>query len=149
MAVPERDLPDLNVWLALADPDHQFHGRARRYWETESASRLFFCRVSMLGLLRLLSNPRVMRGNPFTPAEAWAAYRSFLALPEVSFLAESSPAEARFAEWTDSADFAPQRWTDAWLATQAVTSQARLVSFDSDFHTFPGLSFLHLTPLPN
>ena len=30
------DLPDLNVWLALADPDHQHHHLATHYWHQES-----------------------------------------------------------------------------------------------------------------
>jgi toxin-antitoxin system PIN domain toxin len=138
------DLPDLNVWLALADPDHEYHERARRYWETEAASRLSFCRVTMLGLLRLLTNRKVMRNDPFTPDQAWLAYRSFLALPEVVFLAESPSAESQMATWTDSPLFAPGRWTDAWLAALALTTRCRLVSFDSDFRNFPGISFFHL-----
>lgn len=144
--MPDRDLPDLNVWLALADPDHQHHARARQYWEREALPQLCFCRVSMLGLLRLLSNSKVMQNHPLTPSEAWQAYRSFLALPEVAFLVESPQAESRFMQWSDAPAFSPHRWTDAWLAAQAVTSQSRLVSFDADFHSFPGLSFLHLTP---
>jgi uncharacterized protein len=99
----------------------------------------------MLGLLRLLTHPKVMHGSPFTPAEAWLAYRSFLALPEVAFLSENPRLELQFAAWTDTATFAPHRWTDAWLAAQAFTTGSRLVSFDSDFLAFPGLSFLHLT----
>lgn len=138
------DLPDLNVWLALADPDHEYHARARRYWETEASSRLAFCRVTMLGLLRLLTNRKVMRSAPFTPDQAWLAYRSFLALPEVVFLAESSSAEPQMAAWTDSPSFATGRWTDAWLAALALSTRCRLVSFDADFHNFPGISFLHL-----
>ena len=141
----DRDLPDLNVWLALADLDHQHHSRARHYWEAEAAPLLAFCRLSMLGLLRLLTNARVMHGSPFTPSEAWMAYRAFLALPEVTFLPEASRVETQFMVWTDTATFTPQRWTDAWLAAQAVTANARLVSFGADFRAFPGLSFLHLT----
>jgi predicted nucleic acid-binding protein len=99
----------------------------------------------MLGLLRLLTHPKVMHGSPFTPEEAWLAYRSFLALPEVAFLSENPLLERQFVAWTDTATFAYQRWTDAWLAAQAFTTGSRLVSFDSDFLTFPGLSFLHLT----
>lgn len=142
--MPARDLPDLNVWLALADPDHQHHRRARQYWETEAAPELAFCRLSMLGLLRLLTHSKVMRGSPFTPAEAWQGYRTFLALPEVSFLPENPRVEPQFTAWTDSVAFASHRWTDAWLAALAFTTGSRLVSFDSDFHVFPGLSFLHL-----
>jgi len=143
--MPDRDLPDLNVWLALADPDHQHHCRARQYWETEAAPQLFFCRLSMLGLLRLLTNFKVMHDTPFTPVQAWLAYRSFLTLPEVSFLSESSSVESQFMSWSDTPAFYPNRWGDAWLAAMALTSHARLVSFDSDFHVFPGLAFLHLS----
>jgi hypothetical protein len=143
--MPACDLPDLNVWLALTDPDHQHHEKARRYWEAEAAPQVAFCRVTMLGLLRLLTHPKVMHGSPFTPEEAWLAYRSFLALPEVAFLSENPLLERQFVAWTDTATFAHQRWTDAWLAAQAFTTGSRLVSFDSDFLTFPGLSFLHLT----
>ncbi len=143
--MPNRDLPDLNVWLALSDPDHQHHERARRYWEADAAPQLAFCRITMLGLLRLLTHPKVMHGLPFSPTEAWLAYRSFLALPEVTFLAENSLLERQFIAWTDKATFPHQRWTDAWLAAQAFTTGSRLVSFDSDFLSFPGLTFLHLT----
>lgn len=138
------DLPDLNVWLALADSDHEHHGRARLYWETEAAPKLAFSRITMLGLLRLLSNRRVMRDAPFSPKEAWLAYRSFLALPEVIFLSESAGVEAQMAAWTDSPSFSTNRWTDAWLAALAFSTRCRLVSFDSDFGSFPGLLFLHL-----
>ena len=31
------DLPDLNVWLALACPDHSYHHQALHYWEQQVA----------------------------------------------------------------------------------------------------------------
>src|SRR5947209_269952 len=99
------DLPDLNVWLALADRQHPHHGRVRTYWEEESAPRIAFCRVTMLGLMRLGTQPRAMRGQPFTPVEIWQAYRSFRELPEVLFLAEPSDLEARMSAWSERADF--------------------------------------------
>ncbi len=142
--MPARDLPDLNVWLALVDADHQHHARARHYWQTEAAELVAFCRVSMLGLLRLLSHAKVMRGAPFTPAQAWQAYEAFRALPEVTFLAEHPRLESQFRAWTERPDCPSHRWTDAWLAALAATTGSRLVSFDSDFHSFPGLAFLHL-----
>ncbi len=45
--MPARDLPDLNVWLALADPDHQHHARARHYWEEEAAPHLTFLHLTL------------------------------------------------------------------------------------------------------
>lgn len=139
------DLPDINVWVALADRDHEHHDRARSYWENESASRLAFTRVSMLGLIRLLSNRHVMKGDPFTTAEAWSAYQSFRDLPEVLFLSEPDSAESRMREWSKEATFPASRLTDAWLASVAYTTRSRLVSFDADYKQFQGLSFLHLT----
>jgi toxin-antitoxin system PIN domain toxin len=139
------DLPDINVWLALADPDHEHHGRASRYWAEESAPRLAFTRVSMLGLLRLLGNRHVMKGDPFTAEEAWRAYQAFRGLPEVIFLAEPDSAESKMRQWASDADFPISHLTDAWLASVAFTTRSRLVSFDADYGRFQGLSFLHLS----
>ncbi len=139
------DLPDLNLWLALIDPDHEHHARARRYWEDEAPGDMAFCRVTMLGLLRLLTNSRVMRGAPFTPVEAWNAYHAFTVLPEICFIEDSLAAERQFELWTRHPDFPALCWTDAWIAALAASSGARVVSFDSDFTTFPDLRFLHLS----
>ncbi len=98
----------------------------------------------MLGLLRLATNAKVMDGRPFTTAEVWKAYRDFLALPEVSFLAEDSDVETHFAAYSEASDFPVSHWTDAYLAAFVHVAGCRLVSFDSDFHRFPGLEFLHL-----
>lgn len=138
------DVPDLNLWLALIDPDHEHHLRARRYWEEEAAVDIAFCRVTMLGLFRLLTNSRVMSGAPFTPVEAWDAYHAFAALPEVSFIEDSLAAEKRFELWSRRPNFPSHLWTDAWIAALAISSGARVVSFDSDFSAFPELRFLHL-----
>jgi toxin-antitoxin system PIN domain toxin len=138
------DLPDINVWLALACEDHQHHPRARRYWESEGLAQLAFCRVTMLGLLRLATNATVMQGRPFTPAEAWKIYRDFMALPEVTFLGEATDMEHQFAACSESPDFPANRWTDAYLAAFAESTICRLVSFDAGFDRFPGLKFLHL-----
>ena len=48
------DLPDLNVWLALACPDHSHHHQALHYWEQQAAEQVLFCTVTALGLVRLV-----------------------------------------------------------------------------------------------
>ena len=140
------DLPDVNVWLALVDADHVHHGRARHYWQAEARPTLGFCRVTMLSLLRLATNPKVMRGQAFTPDEAWQAYRAFRALPEVAFFGEPAGLEAQMALWSERSNFPLQLWTDCYLAALATVSGSRLVTFDGDYRHFPGLDFLHLTP---
>ena len=54
------DLPDLNVWLALATPDHFHHQPALNYWEQQAAEQVHFCTVTALGLVRLLSQAKLM-----------------------------------------------------------------------------------------
>lgn len=138
------DLPDLNVWLALGHHDHLHHARAEVYWAREAADQVAFCRATMLGLLRLLSNSHVMGGRPLTPAQAWNFFERLTALPEVVFLPEPVGAQARFEGLTKDPAFPSSRWSDAWLAACSISAGARLVSLDGDFRTFPGLSFLHL-----
>ena len=141
------DLLDINVWLALIDENHLHHAPASAYWHQRKADRVVFCRVSMLGLLRLSTQPRVL-SRALTHDEAWAIYRRYLALPAVSFLAEPINLEQHFAALTLSTDLPSRMWTDAYLAAFALASKSRLVSFDGDFMRFAGLDFLHLKPMP-
>ena len=54
------DRPDLNVWLALAVAEHPHHRAARTHWHEAAAARVWFCRVTMLGLVRPLAQPKLM-----------------------------------------------------------------------------------------
>lgn len=141
------DLPDINVWLALVDERHVHHARVRHYWEQEATDKLAFCRITMMGLLRLSTQARVM-SNPLGIEEAWATYRRFLALPLGCFLAEPAGIEAQFQTLSTGSGFVHRLWTDAYLAAFAQASQCRLVSLDADFKRFAGLNFLHLAPPP-
>lgn len=134
------DLPDVNVWLALADGDHAFHRSARTYWDKMRPEGLAFCRVTMMGFLRLVTHPKVMAGRPFTRTEAWAIYHTFRALPEVGFLKEPDDVEIHF----ESLEFSQRLWTDAYLAAFALAGKCRIVSFDADFQQFDGLDLLLL-----
>ena len=138
------DLPDINIWLALIDKRHAHHAAAAHYWNEQAAPRLGLSRVTMLGFLRLSTSLRVL-SNPLSPKEAWEIYDKFMALPEVGFLAEPATVDTHFRFLTAAADLPHRMWTDAYLAAFARATGARLVSFDADFHRFPGLNFLHLT----
>jgi uncharacterized protein len=63
-------LLDVNVLLALAWPNHQFHAAAVRALETKR-SRWATCALTQLGFIRLSSNPAVIPGAK-SPAECAA-----------------------------------------------------------------------------
>ena len=75
------DLPDLNVWLALATPDHFHHQQALNYWELQAAEQVHFCTVTALGLMHLLSQPKLMGPAGNTTQEASALLQALCQQP--------------------------------------------------------------------
>jgi len=149
---PGGDLPDLNVWLALLGRRHPFHERARQYVEESLATGerivpLYFCRATMLGLIRLLCQPKVMGDAVQTLPGAHALYRQLRDTAGVGFQHDLESADILLASWLGTAGKPlPSRlWTDAWLAALAESSGLRLVSFDRDFRRFPLARSLLLT----
>ncbi len=136
----EGDLPDINVWLALVVQEHPHHAAARAYWSASDPqlgpSKRWFCRVTMLGLVRLLCQPKVVGEGALTLQAAHALYTSLLATPDVAMLAEPAQAGAHLAALLAPAPLPPRLWTYAWLAATARAAGLRLVSFDRDFERF-------------
>ena len=139
------DLLDINVWLAITDERHAHHSAAVHYWKTHAAEMTVFCRVTMLGFLRIVTQPRTAT-PPLSLNRALAVYRDYLQTSGVGFLHEPAGVEEILAKLLDQPAFSHRLWTDAYLAALAIASGCRLVSFDSDFQTFDGLHFLHLKP---
>lgn len=139
------DLPDVNVWLAMADENHVCHSTAQHYWQVQAAPLVVFCRVSMLGFLRL-STHRSVLSRSLTPGEAWGIYLRYLDEADVGFAHEAPTLEEEFKALACRADFSQRLWTDAYLAAFARSAGFRIVSFDSDFGHFGDLDFLHLIP---
>lgn len=151
---PQGDLPDINVWLALAVEEHPHHVTARAYWlgasasGTASAPSLWFCRVTMLGLVRLLCQPKVVGEGALALDQAVALYGRFRAIPNVGLLADAEGCEARLQALIAAAAPLPSRlWTDAYLAAMAQSAGLRLVSFDTDFRRFGSGHCLILSPV--
>ena len=136
------DLLDVNVWVALAHEDHAHHALAKRYWENSATETIAFCRLTMLGFFRIITNGAAMSGQPFNAPEAWELYRSFLAAPNVTLVHEPARFEQRLAEMSDKKSFPSARWTDCALAAWALATGCRIVSFDKGFSQFEKIGFL-------
>jgi len=134
------DLPDVNVWLALAVQEHPHHMLARSYWESVVAQpaqmpgpRVWFCRTTMLGLVRLLCQPKAVGPGALELAAAWALYQSYRAMPQIGLLADPIACDTRIAALLTSTQPPARLWTDTYLAALAQASGLRLVTFDRDF----------------
>ena len=123
--------PDVNVWLALSSPDHEhFHSAWDWYRALPEGTVLFFCRVTQLGLLRLLTTRATMGLGTLTQAEAWQAYDRWIESGGAEFVAETVNLEAHFRSSTNSPQASPKKWADAYLAAFSFTIGSRLVTFD-------------------
>ena len=134
------DLPDVNVWLALSYAPHPFHARATAYWQEACTSNtpLWFCRSTMLALVRLLAQPKVMGTDVLSLPSAMAVYQQWLSTPAVGLLLEPLGLEARVQSLlgTDTAPLPNRLWTNAWLAATAEAAGLTMVTFDQDFERF-------------
>lgn len=138
--------PDVNVWIALTYEGH-VHQAAARAWfgSLVPGARLFFCRITQLGFLRLLTSETVMGREVLSQLEAWAAYDRWLQDDRVSFLAEPEGLEDAFRAMSRLPHPAPKDWADSYLAAFASTANLTLVTFDRALHGKAKLSAI-LTP---
>ena len=131
--------PDVNVWLALADGEH-FHHELAMGWATALPANqcLIFARYTHLGLLRLLTNPSVMKDKTLALREAWSVYENWLSDSRVEFYPEPGGLHADFRRTTLPLDESPAtKWIgDCYLLAFAKGCGATLVTFDRPLAAF-------------
>lgn len=135
-------LADVNVWLATVVGEHPHHRAAIRWWKERllpAGDRIAFCRLTQLGLLRLLTNERVMGPQRKTIPEAWSIYEQLRAARPVVFAPEPERTESFIARHCKLGAKSSKFWTDSYLAAFARAGDLGLVTFDRDFTRFPGL----------
>ena len=107
---------------------------------------LAFCRISMQGFLRLVTQKAVMGEATHTAEEAWTIYAAHPSDGRTTFLHEPDKFDAQTRQISTHAAFKARDWTDVWFASFAITAGCRLVSFDGGFRQYEseGLNFLWL-----
>jgi len=123
-------LPDVNVWLALASQRHAHSVSCGEWLESVAPEGALFCRVTQMGLLRLLTNATVMGDDVVTSRDAWRAYRTILADERIGFAPEPLALEEHWRKLTSLDGPAPKLWTDAYLSAFARAAGLRFVSLD-------------------
>jgi toxin-antitoxin system PIN domain toxin len=123
--------PDINVWVALTYEGHAHHRTAAMWFETLTPDvSLVFCRLTQLGLLRLLTTAAVMGDEVMTQPQAWGAYDRWHHDSRVELVDEPAELEAQFRVLTRLRQSATKDWADSYLAAFATVGQLTLVTFD-------------------
>jgi toxin-antitoxin system PIN domain toxin len=135
------DLPDTNVWLALVYDGHQHHQPAMDWFGRTARGGAALCRITQMGLLRLLTNSKLMGQSVLNQGQAWEIYDLLRSDERVAFLAEKGNIEPGWRRLMQSSTSKAKGWTDTYLAALAQANELRLVTFDRGFR--------HLKELPS
>ena len=124
--------PDLNVWLALSYESHIHHRIASAWFESLlHSTRLCFCRMTQMGLLRLLTTEQIMTPEEvLTQRQAWQVYDQLLEDDRIVFVEEPPELETAFRAASQLRRAAPKDWADSYLIAFARSAGFRLVTFD-------------------
>jgi toxin-antitoxin system PIN domain toxin len=124
-----RALLDVNVVIALLDPDHAFHERAHDWWAAEAESGWASCPIVENGVVRIMSNPGYSQQTRFTPGDLISRLRTFATQTNHQFWPDDvslRDGKLFMAERIHSS----RQLTDIYLLALATQHAGRLATFD-------------------
>ncbi len=129
------NFPDVNVWVALAWRRHIHSEKARLWFEEASGEQFFFCRITQISVLRLLTTERALGGDVHTMAGAWKLWDRITADDRIAFVSEPEGLERTFRRASQLPSSSPKVWADAYLLAFAEAAGLKLVTFDRALKT--------------
>ena len=133
-------LADLNFLLPVVVRAHPHHTAALAWYREQPAETIGMCRIVQLGLIRLLGNSHVMQDQVLSARAALDLTATLLTDERMEFwhepigLDDCLPRLLRYNVPTRSLV------GDAYLAAFAISGKVSMVTFDSGFRQFDGLS---------
>ena len=122
-----RSLLDVNVLIALFDPDHTLHAGASRWFDANAAHGWASCPITQNGFVRVTSQP---------------AYSHPLPVDVIAQRLREATANSHHEFWADDVSLldkrnvdttrihGPRQLTDVYLLSLALSHGGRLVTFD-------------------
>jgi toxin-antitoxin system PIN domain toxin len=124
-----RALLDINVLIALLDPDHVFHDRAHTWWKGQSKSGWASCPLTENGVVRIMSNPAYSRAAKFRPGDLIERLDLFASQSNHEFWPDDLSLRDKTAFARDRLH-GSRAITDVYLLALAVKHQGTLATFD-------------------
>ena len=121
-------LLDINVLIALLDPDHSLHERAREWFSRNAPDGWTSCPITQNGCVRIMARPGYPNALPVRPV--MERLREATRSPYHEFWADDvSLLDPRIAD--ASRIHGPRQLTDLYLLALAVHRGGRFVTFDT------------------
>lgn len=124
-----RSLLDINVLIALLDPDHVFHDRAHVWWKGQAGSGWASCPLTENGVVRIMSNPAYSRVAEFRPGDLVERLALFADLTNHEFWPDDLSLRDKTAFAWDRLH-SSRAITDIYLFALAVKHRGTLATFD-------------------
>lgn len=123
-----RALLDVNVLIALLDPDHAMHAQATDWLAANVRAGWASCPITQNGCIRVMSHPGYP--NPLPAGAVVERLSEAVATPHHRFWPDDvSILDAAVADRTRI--HGPRQVTDLYLVALAVRNRGRFVSFDA------------------
>jgi len=129
-----RSLFDINVLIALLDPDHPHHVRAQAWWKVNRHAGWATCPLSENGFVRVMSNAKYPADIPFAPQGLILDLADFISRGHHEFWPDDISLLNTNVFNTQSI-LGPRHLTDIYMLALAVRNGGRLVSFDTRIST--------------
>ena len=121
-------LLDVNILVALIDPNHVGHEAAHRWFEAEGSKAWATCPMTENGVIRIVGNVRYP-ATPGSPAEVATIMAQMCRLPGHSFWPDDI--SLLTADHVDASQILTSaQVTDTYLLALAVANGGKLATFD-------------------
>jgi uncharacterized protein len=139
-------LVDVGVWLAAIWGRH-VHYPVASEWFNRQPGDLLFCRVTQMSLLRLLSNPAIMKDDAVDRSQAWRLFDQLWSDERVLWADEPDGLDAVWRVVSARHDKSHKLWTDDYLAAFAQAGGLTLVTLDRKLRSrYPSVRVESLLP---
>lgn len=125
-----RSLLDVNVLIALFDPDHVFHNRAHVWWNGQANGGWASCPITENGFVRIMSQAGYSVRARFTPNDLIHRLTSFATQTNHEFWPDSLTLRDDHVFVRDRIH-GSRPITDLYLLALAARHQGRLATFDA------------------
>ena len=129
-------LLDVNVLLALAWPNHQYHADARSWFSRRHSFGWSTCALTELGFIRISSNPAFTE-HARTPEEALHLLAALTAVKGHRYLGELPAPSELDRVWQSVRGH--RQTTDVYLAAVALHHDTKLGTFDHKLFANPAV----------
>lgn len=126
-----RSLLDVNVIIALIDPEHTLQDRAHQWWMLNRKHGWASCPLTENGAVRIMSNPNYRQNTKFTPGGMIVSIKDFAERTDHEFWSDDiSIIDEKI--FVPGLIHSPKQITDLYLLALATKHNARLVTFDQN-----------------